>query len=95
MAQEPEKVEEQEKEESEGEETPSEKLSVLDQAKKLHEDIKKENDRRENILKEEQKLHAERMLAGTGGGGIPHKEAAKPTDKEYAEAALRGEVLNE
>ena len=78
-----------EKVETEEEDTSSENLSIVDQAKRLHEQIKAENDRRENILKQEQKLHAERMLAGTGGGNVP-KQKLDETPKEYKDRIMRG-----
>lgn len=48
-------------------------LSLVDEAKKLRDEIKAENDRRELLLKQEQQLHAERLLGGTGGGHIEQK----------------------
>lgn len=73
-------MEEEKQEEEEGEDSPSENLSIVDQAKNLHSLIKAENDRREKILKEEQKLQAEQLLAGTGGGQV------KPDIKEMTPA---------
>jgi hypothetical protein len=42
-------------------------LSIVEEAKKIRDEIKAENDRREKILSDEQKLHAERLLTGTAG----------------------------
>jgi hypothetical protein len=46
---------------------PNENLSIVDEARKLRDEIKAENDRREALLKEEQKLQAERMLGSSAG----------------------------
>lgn len=64
-------------------ETPS--LSIIDEAKKLHADIKAENDRREKILAEEQKLQAEKMLTSTAGANIPITAPPVETPKQYHE----------
>lgn len=69
-----------------------ESLSIVDEAKKVRDEIKAENDRRERILADEQKLHAERMLAGTSGGNIPVVAPKEETAQEYAQKVLKGEV---
>ena len=51
-------------------EKPEEPLSLVDEAKKVRDEIRTENDRREEILKEEQKLTSEKLLGGTSGGHI-------------------------
>lgn len=66
-------------------------LSIVEEAKKVRDEIKAENDRRENLLKEEQRLHAERMLAGTAGGRIEVPEKIE-TPKEYADKVMKGEI---
>lgn len=72
---------------------PAEKpLSIVEQAEKLRDEIKAENDRREKLLQEEQKLHAERLLTGTAGAHIEAKPAPVETAKEYAEKVLKGEI---
>ena len=94
MAEEESKQDNQEEEvKDDGADAPSENLSIVDEAKRLRDEIRAENDRREGILKEEQKLRAEQMLASSAGGGIPPKEQKAPTDREFAEAALKGELL--
>jgi hypothetical protein len=67
-------------------------LSIVEEAKKVRDEIKAENDRRETILKDEQKLRAEELLAGTGGGAVAPVEPKVLSDTEYAEAMERGEV---
>jgi hypothetical protein len=51
-----------------------ETLSIVDEAKKIRDEIRAENDRRERILAEEQKLQAERMLGSSAGQPIPQKQ---------------------
>lgn len=41
-------------------------LSIVQEAQKVRDEIRAENDRRERILAEEQKLRAEQMLSGSG-----------------------------
>lgn len=41
-------------------------LSIVDEAKKVRDEIKAENDRRQKILADEEKLRVEEMLAGNG-----------------------------
>jgi hypothetical protein len=79
-------------EEPKTEEPKEEALSIVDEAKKVRDEIKAENDRREEILQNEQKLRSEQLLAGTGGGNVPPEKPKKLTDEEYAEAMDRGEV---
>lgn len=49
----------------------NENLSIVEEAKKIRDEIKAENDRRERILLEEQKLQAEKMLGSSAGQSIP------------------------
>jgi hypothetical protein len=53
---------------------PQENLSIVDEAKKIRDEIRAENDRREKILADEQKLQAERMLGSSAGQPIPQKQ---------------------
>lgn len=67
-------------------EQPIEQLSIVDEAKKVRDEIKAENDRRERLLREDQKLQAEKMLAGTAGGYIQTvtvEDRAKLEAKEF------------
>ena len=90
------RMEEEKKQEGtpEGEETPSEEkpLSIVDEAKKIRDEIltaknelKTENDRLE-------KLQSEQLLAGTAGGNVTPEPKKELTDVEYAEAMERGEA---
>lgn len=75
---------------------PEQSLSIVDEAKNVRDEIKQENDRREKILQEEQKLRANNMLGGTSGG---HVEATKvsPEDEKKARAKefFKGTQLEE
>jgi len=70
---------------------PESSLSIVDEAKKIRdeilsakEDLKAENDRKE-------KLQAESMLASTGGGKDPEPMKRHETPKEYKDRIMRGE----
>ena len=62
---------------------PEESLSIVDEAKKVRDEIKAENDRREEILKKEEKLTSEKLLGGTGGEPVEAVPAKEETPKEY------------
>jgi len=70
-------------------EDPTKNLSVIEEAKKIKEELKAENDRRELILKQEQKLQAEKLLSSSAGTNIPPAPPKQETDKEYAERISR------
>jgi hypothetical protein len=55
------------------ENNPDQPLSIVDEAKRLRDEMKAENDRREKLLADEQKMQAERLLTGTAGSNIPQK----------------------
>lgn len=67
-------------------------LSIVDEAKKIRDEIKAENDRREMLLKEEQKLQAEKMLGSSAGQPQAPQAPKVDTPKEYAEKVMRGEI---
>jgi len=73
-------------------ETPQENLSIVEEAKKIRDEIRAENDRREKLLAEDQKLQAEKMLGSSAGAQLPVVEPKVETAKEYAEKVMRGEV---
>ena len=88
MEQEQEKKETEDTGSNEEEETSS-NLNIVEQAQRVRDEIKAENDRREKILREEQKLRAEQMLAGTGGA-VPPKEKKELTPREYKDGVEKG-----
>jgi hypothetical protein len=57
--------------------------SLIDQAKKLRDEIRAENERREVLLKQEQEFHAVQMLSGTASAG---NEPAPKTPEELKKA---------
>jgi hypothetical protein len=71
---------------------PQENLSIVEEAKKIRDEIKAENDRRDKILLEEQKLHAEKMLGSSAGAQIPIVAPPVETPKQYAEKVMKGEI---
>jgi len=58
---------------------PDAPLSLVEEAQKVRDEIKSENDRREEILKKEEALKANEMLGGTSGG---HVEAPVVSEEE-------------
>ena len=89
------KEEAPQKAKQEGQETPQqpkEPLSVVDEARNLRDENKKiveemriENDRRE-------KLAAQSMLGGVTDGGLPAQKEPEITPEQYAQMALEGKV---
>ena len=73
-------------------ETPEKALSIVDEAKKVRDEIKAENDRREQILANEQRLQAQRMLGSSAGSQITPVAPKVDTAKEYADKVMRGEI---
>ena len=67
-------------------------LSIVQEAQKVRDEIKAENDRRERILADEQKLRANELLGGTTGGRVEPTPAPRLSNIEYAEKLKRGEV---
>jgi len=70
-----------------------EPLSLVDEAKKVRDEIKAENDRREKILKEEQKLEANKMLGGTVGGHVEVEVSPEEAKKKGAAEFFKGTEL--
>ncbi len=77
----------------------TENLSIVDEAKKIRDEIKAENDRRENILKEEKKLRAENMLGSSAGQPttnpqLTEEEQKKQAAKEFWKGTAIEDALN-
>jgi len=66
-------------------------LSIVEEAKKVRDEIRAENDRREKILQEEQKLKANELLGGTTGGHVEQVPKIE-TSKEYSERVMKNKV---
>ena len=79
--------------EDDNNETPKDETpSVIEQAEKLHNDIKSENDRREKLIERDEELYAKRMLGGKTSGG---QEATTPQEQMEAEAKKEAdEIVN-
>ena len=73
----------------EDKETP---LSIVEEAKKVRDEIKAENDRREKILADEQKLKANELLGGTSGGRVEPEKEKEETPQEYAKKVMRNDL---
>ncbi len=67
-------------------------LTPQQEARKIVEDQKNENDRREKLIEEEKQLRAEGILAGDTGGRVGSTPPKKDTDEEYANKFKKGEV---
>lgn len=57
--------------------------SVIEQAEKLHQDIKAENDRREALIDRDEALQAKKMLGGRSDAGQATETKKEETPKEY------------
>lgn len=71
--------------------TPTAALSVIDEAKKVRDEIKAENDRREKIIAAEQATRAEQLLSGAGAITVVTPKVETP--KEYAEKVMNNKVV--
>ena len=73
-------------------EEPKESVSIVDEARKIRDDIvkqkeelKTENDRRD-------KLNAEEMLSGSAGGHVEAKKPKEESDVDYSNRILEGKA---
>ena len=48
-------------------------VSIIDEAKKVRDEIRAENDRRAQMLERDEKLQAEKMLTSSAGVNLPPK----------------------
>lgn len=67
-------------------------LSIVEEAKRLRDEIRAENDRREKILADEQKLQAEKLLGSSAGAHIPPTAPPVESAKDYANRVMKGEI---
>lgn len=58
--------------------------NIVEEAQRVRDEIRAENDRREKILREEQKIHAERLLAGTAGGRVENPQITEEQRKKLS-----------
>lgn len=73
--------------------TEEENLSIYEKSLKLRDELRAENDRREKILQEEQRLESEKLLSSSAGmrqekQNIPQEQSSK----DYANDVLAGKV---
>jgi hypothetical protein len=67
-------------------------VSIIDEAKKVRDEIRAENDRRAQMLEREEKMQAEKMLGSSAGAQIPIVPPKQDTSKEYADKVMKGEI---
>ena len=78
-----------------GREVQQDTLSELDRADQIAERLKRENDRREELIKRDEALEARRAVGGRTQAGVPPPKEKEVDDKEYAQKALAGELNKE
>ena len=74
-------------------------LSIVEEARKVRDEIRQENNRREEILKKEQELKSNEILAGTSGGHIEPKvvdpeELKKAGAKEFFKGTQLADAID-
>lgn len=73
-------------------ENPSSTPSLLEQAKALKDEIKAENDRREELLAREENLKAKELIAGKTDAGMQPEVPKEETPADYVKKVLSGKV---
>lgn len=76
--------------ENNGDRVHEETISELDRADQIAERLKRENDRRENLLERAETLEARRAVGGIADAGTASVQQKTESDKEYAERMLKG-----
>lgn len=66
-------------------------ITELDRADQIAERQKRENDRREDLLKREESLEASRRVGGRADAGQPPQDTKEETPQEYKDRIMRGE----
>ena len=69
-----------------------EKKEILEETKKVVENLKAENDRHEALVKKEEELEARRLLGGHTDAGIQPPKPVEETPQEYAKRIMAGKV---
>jgi len=99
-----EKSQKDENSNKEGEEKPIENISdgisteerktpsMIDGAVLAAEELKKQNDRKEELLKREEEIETKRILGGRSNAGAAPIKETKPTAEEYHDKFLKGEA---
>jgi len=68
----------------------SEAMSELDRADKIAERLKRENDRREDLIRRDEELYARRKVGGMTEGGKQQEKPKEETPAEYKERIMGG-----
>jgi len=69
-----------------------ETTTLVDEANTAAERLEKANERKAELLRQEQELEARKALGGKSDAGQQSEKPKKLTDAEYAEALQKGEV---
>jgi len=65
-------------------------LSIVEEAAKIRDEIRAENDRRENLLKEEQRMRANDILGGSSGGHVEPEKPKEESARDYMKRVMSG-----
>lgn len=76
-------------------ENKEEQLSPIEAAKLAAATLKAENDRREELLRKEEALHAEKLLSGHAEAGIIAEPPKEETPAEYAKRICSGDLKDD
>lgn len=79
-------------EQNETEEKQEQEQDPIERAEKVNTEMKELLDRREAILKREEKLQAIRALGGRSAGAEQEQKPKEDTPEEYAKKVLEGKV---
>jgi hypothetical protein len=87
-------MEEPEPEEPKSEEPSPKKKEgdVLSEAQNTRDDLKKQLDRREELIKREEQLIAQQVLRGKADAGSLPEKPKEETPQEYKDRVMRGDI---
>jgi|ETNvirnome_2_300_1030623.scaffolds.fasta_scaffold00499_13 hypothetical protein len=66
--------------------------TAIEQARDLLAEIKKENEKKEAMIQQEQEMRAENMLSGNADAGQPSPEKKEVSPVEYAKKVLANDI---
>lgn len=78
-----------------GEGDKSKKATLIDEANAAAKRLEEANERKSELLKQEEELNAKRILGGGSEAGGEPEKPKEETPKEYADKVMRGEVPSE
>lgn len=73
-------------------EEPNKPVSLYDKTEAIVTRQEEANKKTEELLKRQETLHANQRLAGTPGGKVEPTPPPQPTNEEYADKLMKGEV---